>query len=293
MKKAIPHLLAPIVALALALGFISCGAGGNDGPKSISVASISLDKASMPLDVGESGNLVATILPADATNKNVSYSSSNPNVASVSGTGLTAIVTAASAGPATITVTTADGSKTATCDVTVTEPDSYDTEFALIRALEEFWPKVLGRNLTEAEQARYSDELKDVFVKAYARDSYSKNLPFSSEEIKAAMTPMPYRFPYSGATHFGNGIVLGTLGAAPDVTIHETGHYWGLGESLTELLRNKYLGNKMIDNQSGANFSNLCYSPFYDNLLLKKVGTIYLVPHAMNQSLTSTLDHTI
>ena len=163
--------------------------------------------------------------------------------------------------------------------------DPYDTDFALIKALEEFFPKIQGRNLTEEEQAKYSDELKEVFVKAYARDSYSKNLPFSSEEIKAAMTPIPYRFPYSGATHFGNGIVLGTLGASPDITIHETGHYWGLGESLTELLRNKYLGNKMIDNQSGANFSNLCYSPFYDNLLSNKVGdrkfweTIYKGPY--------------
>jgi transglutaminase/protease-like cytokinesis protein 3 len=201
MKHTFSSLLAPIVALALAFGFISCGAGSNDGPKSISVASISLDKASMPLDVGESENLVATILPADATNKNVSWSSSNPSVASVSGTGLSATVTAVSAGPATITVTTADGSKTATCDVTVPVPDPYDTEFALIKALEEFFPKIQGRNLTEQEQARYSDELKEVFVKAYARDSYSKNLPFSSEEIRRGLAATKYSFPYQDKTY--------------------------------------------------------------------------------------------
>ncbi|MDR2560533.1 MAG: Ig-like domain-containing protein [Holophagales bacterium] len=117
MKK--PILILTVSFLALAFGFLACNNGGSDGPKNISVAGISLDKVSMSLGVGENGSLVAAILPTDATNKNVAWSSSNPSVASVSGTGLTAVVTAASVGSATITVTSQDGNKTATCEVNI------------------------------------------------------------------------------------------------------------------------------------------------------------------------------
>jgi gliding motility-associated-like protein len=57
------------------------------------------------------------VAPSNATNKTVSWSSSNTAIATVSTGGL---VTAVAAGTATITVTTQDGSKTATCAVTVT-----------------------------------------------------------------------------------------------------------------------------------------------------------------------------
>jgi uncharacterized protein YjdB len=63
------------------------------------------------------GTLSATVLPAGATNKTVSWSSGDEKVATVSSTGL---VTAVGNGTATITATTQDGNKTATCAVTVT-----------------------------------------------------------------------------------------------------------------------------------------------------------------------------
>ncbi|MFA6660744.1 MAG: Ig-like domain-containing protein, partial [Bacilli bacterium] len=61
----------------------------------------------------------ATVAPTNATNKNVTWSSTNSSVASVSG----GVVTANAAGSATITVTTVDGSFTATCSVSVTAPE--------------------------------------------------------------------------------------------------------------------------------------------------------------------------
>lgn len=82
----------------------------------ILVTGISLNKTSATLFVGDEETLIATITPADATNKVVSWSSSDTSVATVSSTG---VVTANSAGTATITVTTADGNKTATCEITV------------------------------------------------------------------------------------------------------------------------------------------------------------------------------
>ena len=80
------------------------------------VTSVSLNKNNLTLDVGKSETLAATITPNNATNQNVTWESSNPSVATVDESGK---VTAVAPGEATITVTTEDGSKTATCTVIV------------------------------------------------------------------------------------------------------------------------------------------------------------------------------
>ena len=85
-------------------------------PVIISVSSVNLNKTSHTLAKGESASLVATVYPSNATNKSVTWSSSNTSVATVSSSG---IVTAKSVGLANITVTTNDGGKKATCLVTV------------------------------------------------------------------------------------------------------------------------------------------------------------------------------
>lgn len=85
----------------------------------VHVSSVSLDKNSITLEEGETEQLTETVLPSNATDKSVTWSSSNTSVATVSSSGL---VTAVSHGSATITVTTTDGNKTATCSVTVNEP---------------------------------------------------------------------------------------------------------------------------------------------------------------------------
>ena len=80
--------------------------------------SIALNKTSASLKATETLTLVATVLPEDATNKSVTWKSSNEAVAIVDANGK---VTAVAVGEATITATTADGSnKSATCKVTVT-----------------------------------------------------------------------------------------------------------------------------------------------------------------------------
>ena len=85
----------------------------------IAVTGISLNKTSTTLFVGDTETLSATIAPEDATNKSVTWSSSNTSVATVSSNG---VVTAKAEGTTTITVKTADGNKTATCSITVTNP---------------------------------------------------------------------------------------------------------------------------------------------------------------------------
>ena len=79
------------------------------------VTSVSLDKTDVSLNIGETLTLKATVLPANASNKNVSWSSSNTAVVTVSNGAITAV----GVGSATITVTTADGGKAATCSVSV------------------------------------------------------------------------------------------------------------------------------------------------------------------------------
>ena len=86
---------------------------------SVPVTGITLSETKLPLLKGATAKLTATVSPTDATNKKVRWSSNNTMVATVeNGT-----VTAVSAGNATITVTTEDGSHTARCEVVVvTDP---------------------------------------------------------------------------------------------------------------------------------------------------------------------------
>ena len=84
-------------------------------PTVINVTSVSLNKSSITLTVGENSKLSATVNPSNATNKTVTWSSSNNGVATVDQSGN---VSAKSAGTATITVKSNNG-KTASCSVTV------------------------------------------------------------------------------------------------------------------------------------------------------------------------------
>lgn len=78
-----------------------------------------MSKTTLPLEVAAKETLVATVQPADATDKTVVWASRDETKAVVSDTGE---VTGVAVGSADITVTTADGNKTAVCTVTVTDP---------------------------------------------------------------------------------------------------------------------------------------------------------------------------
>ena len=84
--------------------------------QTVSVTGVSLSATSLTLTEEETATLTATVEPANATNKGVTWSSNDETVATVDADGK---VTAVGAGTATITVTTEDGKKTATCTVTV------------------------------------------------------------------------------------------------------------------------------------------------------------------------------
>ena len=89
---------------------------------------MTLDKSTLSLEVGATGNLVATVEPSNASYKAVKFTSSDDKVATVDNEGK---VTAVKAGTADITVESLmDGSKTAKCALTVTAPTTTTTTTA-------------------------------------------------------------------------------------------------------------------------------------------------------------------
>ena len=85
----------------------------------VSVTGVKLSATVAELTIGNSKQLTAAISPTNATNKGVTWSSSNTNVASVSSSG---VVVAKGEGTATITVKTDDGGYTAACTIRVSKP---------------------------------------------------------------------------------------------------------------------------------------------------------------------------
>ena len=83
----------------------------------VAVTGVTIDET-LSVNIGQTKTPSYTVAPAEATNKNVSFTSNNPAVATVNAT--TGAVTGVSKGTATITVKTADGNFTDTCTVTVT-----------------------------------------------------------------------------------------------------------------------------------------------------------------------------
>ena len=101
------NLFLYVIAVS-AIGFVGC-------KKDVAVSGVELNKTTLTLAVDESETLTATVLPDNATNKAVSWTSSNENVATVEN----GKVIAKTEGDAIITVTTQNGNKTATCEVKV------------------------------------------------------------------------------------------------------------------------------------------------------------------------------
>jgi len=100
----------------------TCTVTVNAEVEDVKVTGVTLDKTSLSLEIDDSAKLTATVKPDNATNKNVTWSSSDASVASVDQKGN---VKALKAGTTTITVTTKDGNYKATCTITVKKADSY------------------------------------------------------------------------------------------------------------------------------------------------------------------------
>ena len=140
---------------------------GYENPTTVNVTGITLSQTAASMTVGgETLTLTATVAPEDATDKTVTWTSSDPTVATVAN----GVLTAVAAGTATITATATNGTpddttddKTATCTIMVTDPDqeAADAVLALFDALPAADAVTLdNKTAIEAARAAY-DALTD------------------------------------------------------------------------------------------------------------------------------------
>jgi hypothetical protein len=94
----------------------------------VAVTSITLNKTNLTFEIGQSDTLVATVNPDNATDKNVTWASSNNSVVTVNG----GVVSAVGAGSATITATA--GGKSVSCNVVVNKKITYSYEWQRIES---------------------------------------------------------------------------------------------------------------------------------------------------------------
>ncbi|MFA6378024.1 MAG: Ig-like domain-containing protein, partial [Acholeplasmataceae bacterium] len=142
------------------------------------VSSVSLDQKSLLMNVENTATLTPTIFPSTATNKNVTWSSSNSAIVSVNNSGL---LTAVAEGNATITVTTVDGGFTATCAVRVsadiTDPNqmwdtTQDSQRTGTKNLD-FYNLNDFHGATEFDNDSYEPGIKK--LSTYLKDAQSQN----------------------------------------------------------------------------------------------------------------------
>ena len=152
-------------------------------PVVVNVTEVSLSQSELTLNVNESVTLTATVSPENASNKNVSWTSSDETVATVDTNGL---VKALKEGTATITVKTEDGEKTATCSVTVTSMVKLDLKGKSFQMGAEY----SGSNAME----------KPVHKVTFTRDIYMCDHEVTQKEWQDVMGSNPSRFSSNPAT---------------------------------------------------------------------------------------------
>jgi formylglycine-generating enzyme required for sulfatase activity len=147
-----------MIVVAFGLLFTNC---------SKSVESVSLDQTTLTLRIGTTAKLVPIINPEKAKDQSVTWSSSDATVASVAdGT-----VTALAAGQATITVTTVDGNKTATCKVTV-EYGYIENDYGIVLVPVEGGTFTMGADDSDSESSRSEKPAHSVTLTSFNMMKY-------------------------------------------------------------------------------------------------------------------------
>ena len=146
-----------------------------DEPVTVPVTGVTMDQTELALTVGDSATLTATVAPENATNKNVTWTSDNEEVATV----VDGKVTAVAAGTANITVTTEDGEYTATCVVTVSEKPADSFSVIFMNGEEVYESKTVTSGETVAEP---TEPVKDgyIFTGWYTDEACTKAYNFET-----------------------------------------------------------------------------------------------------------------
>jgi hypothetical protein len=259
--------------LALSFALISCS-GGKDNPAPPPPPQVSIGitpntataKPTKSVELAVTARNTDIIFPTDVqgsftvTNNQVTYTP--PSIA----------------GTYEFTVTaSADTTKKATARITV---DDSRTKGYLIQSLAEVCKDIVNKEIPESEWSAKGQLIKDAFVHGWQYDSYSVNIPFTTDEIRNGVQKIEFEFHYPGTSMAGIDVILGTKVYDPgspeshlaQTIVHELGHCMGLSEQLTELLKYKFAGLDLGLSGNYGNSDNFYYNPFFCNMLLEKVG---------------------
>ncbi len=248
--------------------------------KEIPITEISLDKSSATLTEGETTTLVATVLPENTTDsKNVSWSSSNSEVATVDANGT---VTAKSAGTAVITATSANG-KTAGCTVTVSRKEIPITEISLDKS---------SATLTEGETTTL------VATVLPENTTYGKSVKWSSSNVAVATVDLMGKVTAKSA---GTAVITATSEngktASCTVTVNKKDTYTGLRDVDGQL---KYFNNGNIDttytgfaDYEGNRYyvSNGIVDTTYTSLILDNENWVYIENGKVNSDYAGLVNY--
>ena len=137
--------------------------------KTISVDSVELDKRSITIEEGKTEVLIATVLPENATNKKINWSSTDKSIATVIG----GVITGKKAGKTTVTVTTVDKELTASCEVTV---KNAETPHVSVESV----------NLNENSITIEEGKTKTLIATVMPENATNKNIDWSSTDESVA-----------------------------------------------------------------------------------------------------------
>lgn len=141
--------------------------GTVDPASPISVSKITLSPTTITIKPKQTYSLKATVLPSDAANKSIKWTSSNKTVATVNSSG---VIVGLSAGTATITATTVDGNKTAKATVTV------EAEYIHVK----------GIKVTPLAAIMYSGDTLQLSETVTPNDAYNKSVKWTSSNTSVA-----------------------------------------------------------------------------------------------------------
>ena len=239
---------------------------GEDKPQEVAVTNVSLDAASLTLTEGETQTLTATVLPDNATNKKVSWSSSNDAVVSVDQNGA---VTAVKEGTATISVTTEDGGKTASCEVTVKaesvpKPDKKLGPKMIIHKLD---GEAVVFYVSEVDSVEFVDDVAVEYVDlglsvmwatcnigAESESEIGERFAWGEIETKDSFTWSSYKWYNSNTfTKYNDADGLTVLEPCDDVASARLGENWRMPTKaeMQELINNCTWTEKTLDGTQG------------------------------------------
>lgn len=240
----------------------------------VKVTGVTLNKTKLSLEVNESSKLTATVKPSNATNKDVTWKSSNTNVATVDKNGN---VKAVSAGTTTITVTTKDGKFTAKATVTVTKKEEPKEETVKVTGVE---LDKTNLTLTEGQDSKLTATVKP-------SNATDKNVTWTSSNTAVVTVDKNGNVK---AVSAGTATITvttkdGNFKASATVTVNEkpasyTVTFTEIKQELTELV----LEYSMKVTKNGSSFSNF-KGIRYNNTVVKET----LAKEDCNKSVTTAI----